>query len=45
MESAKGNFCGAACCALVVKDNVRVLYFDDEHFDDVRNATRRCNDG
>eukprot|EP00979_Chaetoceros_neogracilis_P005847 scaffold1127_cov212-Chaetoceros_neogracile.AAC.2 len=26
-----------------VRDDVTVLYFDDEHFDNVRDSTRTCN--
>ncbi len=40
MQSAKGNCCGMSCCELVVMDDVTVLYFDDIHFDDVRDNTR-----
>ncbi len=43
MQAAKGPWCGSSCCELSVKDNVTVLYFDDEHFDEVRDTTRRCN--
>jgi len=34
MQAAKGKCCGAALCELAVWDNVTVLYFDDQHFDD-----------
>ena len=34
MQAAKGKCCGAALCELAVLDNVTVLYFDDQHFDD-----------
>jgi len=44
IQSAKGNCCGVSCCELAVQDDIRVLYFDDIYFDDVRNDTRYCND-
>lgn len=44
MQNAKGNCCGMSCCEYVVKDDITVLYFDDLHFDDVRDNTRTCNE-
>eukprot|EP01083_Nonionella_stella_P077439 211487_1 len=44
MQTAKGKWCGMSCCQLAVMDDVTVLYFDDIHFDEVKNSTRRCND-
>ena len=43
MQPAKGRCCGQSCTELSVMDNVTVLYFDDIHFDGVRNDTRCCN--
>ena len=42
-QPAKGDFCGQSCEELSVMDNVTVLYFDDIHFDHVRDDTRPCN--
>ncbi len=38
MQATKGRCCGASCCELSVKDNVTVLYFDDEHFDEGKSV-------
>jgi len=44
IRAANGYFCGSACCEMDIKDNITVLYFDDMHFGEVTNQTRRCND-
>lgn len=33
MQAARGSCCGASLFKLAVRDNVTVMYFDDEHFD------------
>jgi hypothetical protein len=33
MQAARGNCFGASLLKLAVRDDVTVLYFDDEHFD------------
>lgn len=43
MQAARGSCCGASLFKLAVRDNVTVMYFDDEHFDNVRDSTRGCN--
>mmetsp|Transcript_19450 Transcript_19450/g.29972 ORF Transcript_19450/g.29972 Transcript_19450/m.29972 type:complete len:224 (+) Transcript_19450:131-802(+) len=43
-QAANGDCCGTACCELAVTDHVRVLYYDDMMFDDIR-ARKRCWDG
>lgn len=43
MQPAKGPWCGRSLTDLRVRDDVRVMYFDDVRFDSVRNDTRVCN--
>lgn len=46
MQAARGSCCGivcGSCSKLEVRDQVTVLYFDDEHFDNVRDNTRSCH--
>mmetsp|Transcript_12033 Transcript_12033/g.17103 ORF Transcript_12033/g.17103 Transcript_12033/m.17103 type:complete len:216 (-) Transcript_12033:706-1353(-) len=45
MQMARGDCCGCSPCQLAVRDDVTVLYFDDIHFNDVKDDTRNCNDG
>lgn len=44
MQSAKGSCCGRSCCKYVIMDDITVLYYDDMHFDNIKDNTRRCND-
>lgn len=43
IQADKGRCCGLSCTHLAVMDRVTVLYFDDIHFDNVRNDTRWCD--
>lgn len=41
---SKGSFCGIDPCMYDIKDNIRVLYYDDPMFDRISDQTRMCHE-